>query len=357
MTRSGAASTARWRCSIGSANSRDAVRLDDDLWVTTNSDGLLLADGIAAEEALPHLILNLRRERRPRLSVDRKKAIAWSRQWVGETLRSQWSKLVDWSPDFTTLWWLDVAYPDVALRLTEALVQRGTAHRLPYGESPVRLDDVGCCAGDARLFEWLAEWPAAYRRSGRVGIPESTDRWISSLPFPREGALGFAAQRLELWTRGGVQIPSAALQAVRIDMHGQVPPLATVARCIPQAGDWFVLTQTQGGKYPAGLGPLLAAVLEEEDADLFATARRLGLLPAACSDDIIAGLAIDEVDACILSRDGDGQDPWIDRKVPRSHIGHVAREQNLDEQDLVRRVQRMAPLGVELLEKGKLQVL
>jgi hypothetical protein len=43
--------------------------------------------------------------------------------------------------------------------------------------------------------------------------------------------------------------------------------------------------------------------------------------------------------------------------VPRSHIGHVAKERNLDEQDLVRRVQRMAPLGVELLEEGELLVL
>jgi hypothetical protein len=68
-------------------------------------------------------------------------------------------------------------------------------------------------------------------------------------------------------------------------------------------------------------------------------------------------LAIDEVDACILSRDGDGLSPWIGRKVPRSHIGDVAKERNLDEQDLMWRVQRMAPLGVELLEEGKLQVL
>jgi hypothetical protein len=43
--------------------------------------------------------------------------------------------------------------------------------------------------------------------------------------------------------------------------------------------------------------------------------------------------------------------------VPRSHIGHVAREQNLDEHDLVRRVQRMAPLRAELLEEGELQEL
>jgi hypothetical protein len=68
-------------------------------------------------------------------------------------------------------------------------------------------------------------------------------------------------------------------------------------------------------------------------------------------------LKIDEVDVRILSRDGEGESPWIGRKVPRSHIGDLARRQNVDEQDLVRRVLRMAPLGVELLEEGEVQVL
>lgn len=90
---------------------------------------------------------------------------------------------------------------------------------------------------------------------------------------------------------------------------------------------------------------------------MFATARRLGLLPAACSDEVIAGLALDKVDVCILSRDGDGMHPWISRKVPQCHIGTLAKKRNFHEEDLVRRVQRMVPLGVELLEEGVLQVL
>jgi hypothetical protein len=95
----------------------------------------------------------------------------------------------------------------------------------------------------------------------------------------------------------------------------------------------------------------------DRGSHLFATARRIGLLPAACSDEILAGLQIDEVDLRILSRDGDAQGPWIARRVPRSHLSEIAGRRDLDEQDLLRRAQRMSALGVELLDEGMVQVL
>ena len=533
---------------LSEERSRDAVRLDDDLWVTEDSRGLLLADGIAVEDPLSHLIVNLRRQRRPHLSVNRKSIIAWDQQWIRDILRSQWSKLVDWSPHFTTLWWLDNEFPDVAVRLTDALMQRRGPHRQPYGGAPVRLDEVGCCAGDVKLYHWAHRQPRRAAHHWR----EILHDLLEQLPFDPQDGLAFVMQRFELWRSAGAHVDSQALET--IDTCAQekgVRPVAAAA-CIPRAGDWFVLKQVS--EAPAGLvacarslgetvqqtaerlvkyapfmgdvltivagaasfvpepddliflsrdgdgeapwlrgtaslihmvkvarvlgrpvesllaqypryefldihtptfsreeleaalpkdeadrllltpppahqrplnqisfmwlvetavrtgrplgsllerlhafekvgvtgepldfvptagyqpeemdlgnlaqihnvlggialGSLLDAVVSWDDPGLFAVARRIGLLPADCSDEVIAALAIDEVDVRILSHDGDGRPPWIDRKLSRSHIGDVAREQNLDEQDLVRRVQRMAPLGVELLEQGELQVL
>lgn len=547
---------------LSEAHSRGVVRLDDDLWVTSDGSELLLADGIEVQRPVSHLIVNLRRARRPRLSVDRKTVIDWDRQWIGETLRSQWSKLVDWSPDFSTLWWLESTYPDVAVRLTGALMQRGAVLWLPYGKSPVRLDEVGCCSGDDELFDWLVKDRDDERRemSEERFASEAASELLQLLPFSAEGSLAFAAQRLELWTRVGVRHPTDALEAARTDLQDQVArQQVTGTPCIPQAGDWLVLTRWD--ENPAGLvacagrlretvgqtaerlvkyapfmvrAPILDAaaaafvpvpedaiflsrhangerpwlkgtpalfhmldvarvlgrpvesvlaqypryrfvgihapeisreeledVLPKDDADwlllagarerwdrphikqipfmwlvqtavktgrplgalldrlrtfervglmsalldfvptadyqpeeldvrgleqisdvsrsytgmsialgqllatvmagggghLLATARRLGLLPSACSDEVIAGLAIDLVDVSILSLNGSGQPPWIGRKMPRSHIAKLARQQNLDEPDLVRRVLRLTPLGVELLEDGEVQVL
>jgi hypothetical protein len=531
---------------LSDAWSRNAMRLNDDLWITTDRHGLFLVDGIAVQAERSHLIVNLRREQRPRLSVDRTRIMAWDRHWIGEVLRDQWSKLVDWLPDFTTLWWLDSVYPDVAARVSDALLQRRASLRQPRGKAAVRLDEVGCCAGDAELLEWArrAEPWEEHERSSEMRT------LLEEVSFSSEDRLAFAAQRLELWTRIGAQIDAGALQEIGEYLEGRAVRPATVAPCIPRAGDWFVLCQVSRNpaaliacanslgeplqqtaerllQYAPFLGDVLTfvaeaaafiprpedviflshnangeapwmegtpnlihllkvarvldrsaesvlaqypryavfgiqaptfsreeleAALPKDDADqlllsgdtwespvaeisftllvqtaaktgrslaslldrlrafekvgvtsepidfiptadyqpqemdvrdlvyirsvsngiglgpllaafvggvphLLGTARRLGLLPATCSDEVIAGLAIDEIDTRVLSRDGDGRPPWIGRKVPRYHIGNVAGTENLDEQDLVRRVQRLAPLGVELLEEGELQVL
>jgi hypothetical protein len=83
-----------------------------------------------------------------------------------------------------------------------------------------------------------------------------------------------------------------------------------LAKVHDHAGPWdlvlFTGDLTQRGSVDIPLGPLLATVLNGGSPRLLATARRLGLLPAACSDEVIAGLAIDEIDVCILSGEGDG---------------------------------------------------
>ena len=409
----------------------------------------------------------------------------------------------------------------------------------------VSLDDVGCCAGDYEIFDWIAEFlTEAWRDPSR-----QLDHYVRNLPFDNEGGWLFIVQRLEQWVASGA-LGRVALQAILDQVQTRGLHLATAARCIPEAGDWFVLREWEG--VPAGLvacaivlgeslqqttkrlikyaafnvrpssfneaeagfvpqpddaillsrdanrkppwlehepdlvdmlkaaralgctvesivpryrryeflgirSPRLShqaleAVLPKDEADrlllagvvyddqgrrqitflsLLRTAvrthrplgtlfdrvrefrevgvtsapldfvpiadyqpveedvraledmlaperilalgpllaavigrrlrlevtRRLGALPAICSDQVIAALRIDELDVCVLSLDGDGDGPWISRKVPRSHIAVVAKKQKCDEQDLVERVKRMAPLGVELIEGGTLQVL
>lgn len=541
----------------------DAVQLDNDLWVTNNAKGLLLVDGIQVAGEQSHLVINLQKERRPRLTVDRKEVIAWSSEWIGDVLRSHWSKLVEWSPDFQTIWWLDANYPGVAVEIDRALT-RPVVFKLSHWPSSddhveVPLDEVGWCAGDQFILEWLREFlygspldrsPLTY---GLIG----TGTLVRRLPFEHVGSWAFIMQRVEQWVASGA-IAGTALPKVRDHVQARGLELATFTRCIPEAGDWFVLGQWWGApaglvacaivleenlqritkrliKYAAfnvsppsfdgtagsfepqpddliflsrdadgrppwlkqepdlvdllnaadalgctvesivpryerfeflgirsprisrlaleaalpkddadrrllddvfydaqgrrripfmsllwaaakarcslgvlfdrvrafeevgvtiapldfvptdcqcvhedvvaledvfpdehgfALGPLLGAVMERKyllrdtlRLGLLAITRRLGLLPATCSDQVIAGLRIDKLDVCVLSRDGDGLGPWIGRNVPRSHIAVVAKKKKCDEQDLVERVKRMTPLGVELIEGGTLQIL
>lgn len=106
-------------------------RCGKDLW-WVSGDGGLAADGIRTGEKRSGLVINLRDERRPQLTVDRRKLEGWDKDWVRQTIEESLPELMKWD-GFTLSWLWQVATsaPAVAQQIFEYAVAAG--HRVRVG--------------------------------------------------------------------------------------------------------------------------------------------------------------------------------------------------------------------------------
>jgi Caspase domain len=153
----------------------EPLEYGDDLW-WVSGDGGLAADGIRTNEERFGLVVNLRGQRRPQLTVDRNRLRRWDKDWIGSQIRESLPALRQWAGlTLSWLWSVAEASAPVAETVFEFLVESGT--ELPvdgsWGRSSAPAHGVGCLWTDRELFTgemlwrstshmWLIAW--------RVGV-------------------------------------------------------------------------------------------------------------------------------------------------------------------------------------------
>jgi hypothetical protein len=125
---------------------------------------------------------------------------------------------------------------------------------------------------------------------------------------------------------------------------------------VPTEIDYIDLGFVHSANHPQGhLGAFLTMTctpdvspeLSRQRRDL---ARRAGVVPVTCTDEIFESLHVDEVDLKLLSRAVDGEPPWLARWIPSTHIRTAAKKLRLKTREVKARLRRLAPLGVEIVE-------
>jgi len=136
------------------------LAIDSDYSYRRQKSGCILADGLWTEESQSCVVINLRGNYYPKLTVDRKQIVQWDRQWVHEMLLSNCESLLDWSRlTLQWLWNLSNDWSQVAGKLVDTLVRKNASVKLGRWRNDkmeVPIAKVGCFEGDASLLEyWL----------------------------------------------------------------------------------------------------------------------------------------------------------------------------------------------------------
>jgi Caspase domain len=195
----------------------------EDLW-WVSGDGGLAADGIRTNEKRYGLVINLREERRPQFTVDRRSLEDWDKHWVRQSIEKFLPELIEW-PGYNLSWLWQVAEsnPAVAQQIFEYAVKAGGSISIgaAWGQSSaVSLDAVGCMPYDRAFMDrmtslgyWLNNW-----RSGvwRDLVSGRTDSWWV---IPPDRVTGFPVPD---------PIDSALIRRIRFRYPDEMPSRDTI---------------------------------------------------------------------------------------------------------------------------------
>jgi hypothetical protein len=184
------------------------LKCGGDLWWVPGKGGLV-ADGIKTGTEFFGMVINLRGEHRPQLTVDRRTVRAWDERWGTDRFAESLPELMTW-PGFSLSWLLTLMGDSVerAQRVFEYAVSAD--QELPVGVKRVRgksrvpLRLVGCVGGDLDVLQgeepkvsaaWLSGWRTGIWRMlglrhspGLVAVFPVRTRGFPT-PDPVDGAL------------------------------------------------------------------------------------------------------------------------------------------------------------------------
>jgi Caspase domain len=170
------------------------LQYGEDLWWVSGEGGIA-ADGIKTGETFYGLVVNLRREHRPKFTVDRNELQEWDKESVAAEIEQSIPGLVNWS-GFTLYWLWRVAdlrpetgqqIYEYAARARESIIVGETW----AGSSTVPVDAAGCLSYDDRLFVHSADTYARWFTAWRAGA------WRNLVAAPTSQPLKALAQRTE----------------------------------------------------------------------------------------------------------------------------------------------------------------
>lgn len=314
------------------------LQLQVDLWVT-DSGGILLSDGIKTGDEIPYLIVNLRGPRRPHLTVDRKTVIEWDKTWLYEALRQHWARLAEWSHlRLEMLWWLESNLPAITVKIARHLGAPASLSAALPKRQHVNLMQVGCFALDQQILSWAMddEWNESDKDE------ELEDLIEDELGFMSRGvAIALVQERVSTWNAIGARIHHRAVEMLA---NEHVPAIAT--RCVPEVGDWFVISSSEGE--PAGLiaGALRLGERLEQVLNRLTKYEPLGF--SIPSIDRATAVALDwaPIDVTFLSRDLDGITPWISGSAPPIHALKAMETFEESAEQILERYERYRCLGI-----------
>jgi hypothetical protein len=373
----------------------EPLRYGRDLWWVPEG-GALMADGIVTDESSFGLVVNLRDERRPQFTVDRKTLRAWDKHWVAKQVGDSLPELMRW-PGFTLTWLWEVAKSDSALaqqifeyaapagqrvKIDEKWPARGTGEEGKL----VSLGVVGCLPVENEfLFEargaarWFEGWRAGVWRSLGVplpaGVAAGSPGSIAGFPVPDPVDAALIAEwqaqlsdtptniaRLLLSVaqfkrplRGSLRrLRKYAITGLDLSMLRSIPPIDAA---VTEEGARLLVAlvesrPAEGALEGNSVEPFLLASLDAR-LPLREVARRARVLLAP------AGWPVPGVDAeeyadriltdperIVLSRDADGVGPWLLRDMPPAHLAAVSDELGQPMGQVLELCDGLAPLGV-----------
>lgn len=365
-------------------------------WVS--GDGCLAADGIKTSEEVFGLVVNLRDERRPQFTVDRKTLRAIDEDWVRREIRDSLPQLMEW-PGFTLAWLWKVAKsaPKFAQEIFDYSVTVDHSIKIgaPWGHGrPVSISQAGCFPDDAELFDagnwnrFFAIWFLAWRSGTwrqliaspvKVRLPASAES-VTGLPVPdpidselisrlnavnNDGQITLdklllalahpeqkAADRLRRLRR-------YAITGINLSMLKHVPPIDATFKeedteLIRAFAAW-----TPAGAPPelSFAGPLIKTSLEL-DRPLGEVLRRAGELgpsgwiPPAVNLEELSGYTCTSADAALLSLRTTGNPPWVRGELLPCHLAAVSDSLGRPLNEILERCDRFAPLGVKVASRS-----
>lgn len=166
----------------------------------------VLADGLVTNsQAYEFLVVNLCKEQRPRLTVDRKSVLSHDERWIAEQIESCWEEIKKWTGlSMQALWWLRKTFPDTATKLIDSLIREQA--EILWDESGtrfrVRIDKIQFHPEDEQIMQWaqdpdddLGDVPEQERRDHDHGR-----RQRPMLP------LGMILDRVRIWVDAGAKV-------------------------------------------------------------------------------------------------------------------------------------------------------
>ncbi|WP_375766414.1 hypothetical protein NR798_32625 [Archangium gephyra] len=315
-----------------------------------DGDGPILADGIATEERYPLAIVNLRGRQYPELTIDRRHIVSWKPRWAAGELEASWRSLIDWSGlTFEFLWKLEEKNVSIARKLFRELRDRQVA--LPLNarsewNTRVRVDQLGCFAGDLKLL--MGEELDSMAVDSR--IRERIDAW-----------------RLDAWMQAGVpeEIWRRAFARSMSGNSNLKEILERSSSVVAEPGDMLLMSTLLGGKYSRQL-PGKRTLFVQDALRVALTlghpprevAQRLMVIGVICADSIsidpsaLGGIELGEIDLLLVSRDLDGQSPWLSGRVPMPHVLAAAERSKRSLDEVASRLRTLAPVFDLQLELG-----
>lgn len=374
------------------------LRCGEDLWWVPEEGGLA-ADGIKTGHEIQGLVINLQERRRPQFTVDRKTLRSWDETWVRDRIGQALPDLIKW-PGFTLSWLWKVAdsQPAIAQQIFDHAVRANC--RIPVSsrsglDVQVPLSVVGCLPSDdgflrddassysSRLESWRG---AVWKDLWMAPLPVDTDviaQATEGFPVPGPvdaellgefsgrsmrylpGSFGSSLSGSELLNRlthpdysvrkqlrrarkyaiTGLDLSAArAIPAVDAAIsHDDASLLATLTDAVAcdEQSPWYAMLCLLQASAKLGL-PL---------RELLLRARRLtpdGWLPSFAELGAFATHICQQDEAKLLSRDLDGQEPWITGSLRPAHLALASSKLDLPFTQILETCDRLAPLGLEV---------
>lgn len=364
-------------------------RCGEDLW-WVSGDGGLAADGIRTGEKRSGLVINLRDERRPQLTVDRRRLEGWDKDWVRQTIKESLPELMKWD-GFTLSWLWRVAdsAPAVAQQIFEYAVAAG--HRVRVGtareqSSTVALGVVGCMPEDQHGINqgiysgyWMRNWRIGIWRN--IASASSRAWWIT----PPEQVIGFPVPdpidsallgRIryndadEMWSRDAIMTGLAdreftvgallrrlrryAITGLNIAESRYVPTSENLVEDKDKQLLRALLLWARPGEplHRDSVGPLLysSSILQMPLGEVLRRAARLAPENWDAPNFDLGELrhhTSTTAEASLLSRDFSIYAPhWVSDALPPNHLARVSSNLGQPFADVLATCDRLAPLGV-----------
>ncbi|MFI0405826.1 caspase family protein [Actinomadura sp. 3N508] len=364
----------------------------DDLWWVSGEGGLA-ADGIRTNEEIYGLIVNLRGERRPQFTVDRKKLREWNRPWVTEQISAALPTLMDWK-GFTLPWLWKVAEskPEIGQLIFDYAVEHDHSISLGgiWGQNrKVALSAVGCFPLDRELFKmnhyfygyasWFTSWRGGLWRAAtgallnarsapfsatNEGFPQVGPldaELIEMLDYYRNGALGIddLLKAIEHPEQKGAdrlrRLRRYAVTGVGLARLREIPPVE--ATCDESdTGLYRVFAAWSPEERPprrsvAGWVVKTSAMLDRSIGEVLDRAGRL-MPPGWKLPELDLGALVNHTctntEATLVSAELNGRPPWVEAEISPAHViaATVALGRSVDE--ILINCDRLAPLGVQV---------
>ncbi len=362
------------------------------MWWVPGGGGLA-ADGIKSEHTTFGVVVNLRDEHRPQLTVDRNTLRDWDSDWVTRQVSASLPNLMTW-PGFTLSWLWAITSDNVAWAKRIFDYGVSVSQQIPANEDwapdhRAALEAVGCLPLDRNVLlqkglasEWLTAWRVGVWRSAglSVEIETAAPRRMDGFPVPDpiDGMLlGNLSEDLyysqpNTWeiVRSLVTLDdarAAAKETVRSQLRRMRKYAITglnlsAARCIPpvdaKVNDTtgsliYVLTAWS----PPGEPPLLkltAAVIHASERGGLPVGslirRAASLAPTGWSPPVLnlehfRDGTFTDAEKIVLSRDADQVAPWLDGELLPGHLTAVCERLQLPMAQVLELCDRLALLG------------